>query len=111
MPKRTVIIVALFGALAIMSTLSMMAGCESSAVNQPQAEGQAAQEPVDLVNNRDLKGGAQLWAENCMRCHNIRSPRSYTDAQWEVAAHHMRVRGNLLADEHRSILAFLKSGN
>lgn len=57
------------------------------------------------------KGGAQLWAENCVRCHNIRSPSSYSDAQWEVAMHHMRIRANLTAEEHRKILEFLKSAN
>lgn len=56
------------------------------------------------------KGGAQLWAENCQRCHNMRSPSSYNDAQWEVAMMHMRLRANLLPEEHKKILAFLKSG-
>ena len=56
------------------------------------------------------KGGAQLWAENCQRCHNTRSPSSYNDAQWEVAMMHMRVRANLTPEEHKKILAFLKQG-
>lgn len=56
-------------------------------------------------------GGAQLWAQNCGHCHNIRSPESYSDAQWEVAMLHMRVRANLTADEHEKILAFLKSAH
>jgi mono/diheme cytochrome c family protein len=55
--------------------------------------------------------GAQLWANNCMHCHNSRSPSSYSDAQWEVATMHMRVRANLTAEEHREILAFLKSAH
>lgn len=57
------------------------------------------------------KGGAQLWAENCLRCHNSRSPSSYSDGEWEVAMHHMRVRANLTAEEHRIILEFLKASN
>ena len=56
-------------------------------------------------------GGAQLWAQNCGHCHNIRSPNSYSDAQWEVAVLHMRVRANLTAEEHKQILAFLKSAH
>jgi hypothetical protein len=56
------------------------------------------------------KGGAQLWAENCQRCHNTRSPSSYNDAQWEVAMMHMRVRANLTPEEHKKILEFLKQG-
>lgn len=57
------------------------------------------------------KSGAQLWAENCVRCHNIRSPSSYSSAQWEVAMMHMRVRANLTPEEHKKILEFLKSGS
>lgn len=56
------------------------------------------------------KGAAQLWAENCQRCHNTRSPSSYNDAQWEVAMLHMRVRANLTPEEYKKILEFLKSG-
>ncbi len=57
------------------------------------------------------KGGAELWAENCIRCHNIRSPSSYSPAQWEVVMMHMRVRANLTPDEQKKILEFLKSGS
>src|SRR5207249_6884326 len=57
------------------------------------------------------KGGAQLWAENCIRCHNIRSPSNYSPAQWEVVMMHMRVRANLTPEEHKKILEFLKSGS
>jgi cytochrome c553 len=56
------------------------------------------------------KGGAELWAENCVRCHNIRSPSNYSPAQWEVVMMHMRVRANLTPEEHKKILEFLKSG-
>lgn len=56
------------------------------------------------------KSGAQLWAENCIRCHNIRSPSSLSPVQWEVALMHMRVRANLTPEEHKKILEFLKSG-
>jgi mono/diheme cytochrome c family protein len=55
--------------------------------------------------------GPQLWAENCGRCHYIRSPNSQSDAQWEVVAMHMRLRANLTAHEYREILAFLKSAH
>ena len=57
------------------------------------------------------KSGAQLWAENCVRCHNIRSPGSLSPVQWEVALMHMRVRANLTPEEHKKILEFLKSGS
>jgi len=57
------------------------------------------------------KAGVQLWAENCSSCHNMRPPDSYSDAQWDVAVLHMRVRANLTAIEARSIAKYLKSAN
>ena len=57
----------------------------------------------------DAPDGSKLWAQNCIRCHNTRSPTSYSEAQWEVSMLHMRIRANLTAEEHRAILAFLKS--
>ncbi len=57
------------------------------------------------------RGGAQLWGDNCARCHNSRSPSEFDDGQWDVIAHHMRVRANLTAYEYDAILGFLKSAN
>jgi len=57
------------------------------------------------------KGGAQLWAENCGRCHNLRPPTMYSQDQWEVAVNHMRIRAELTANEARKIAEFLKSAN
>src|SRR5438309_1685085 len=57
------------------------------------------------------KGGAQLWAENCQRCHTIRSPSEYSGAKWEVVMQHMRVISNLTPEEHKQILEFLKSSS
>jgi len=56
------------------------------------------------------KGGTQLWAENCQRCHTMRSPSEYSGAKWEVVMQHMRVIANLTPEEHKQILEFLKSG-
>ncbi len=57
------------------------------------------------------KSGAQLWSDNCMRCHNLRSPDSYSAAQWEVTVHHMRLRANLTGQEAQKITDFLKSAS
>ena len=63
------------------------------------------------VSQKQTKGGSQLWSENCARCHNMRSPSSYSDAEWGVVMHHMRIRAILTAEEHKKILEFLKSAN
>jgi hypothetical protein len=57
------------------------------------------------------KGGAQLWAENCQRCHTMRSPSEYSGAKLEVVMQHMRVIANLTPEEHKQIVEFLKSGS
>lgn len=57
------------------------------------------------------KSGAQLWGENCLRCHNTPSPETFSDLEWDVAVMHMRVRANLTEDEAVKIVAFLKTAN
>lgn len=57
------------------------------------------------------KGGAQLWTENCARCHNSRSPSEFSDAQWDIAMTHMRTRAGLTSVETEKIVKFLQSGN
>jgi cytochrome c1 len=57
------------------------------------------------------KSGAQLWGENCNRCHNAPSPAIYSDAQWEVVGDHMRYKANLTDQEVKKIVEFLKSAN
>jgi hypothetical protein len=70
----------------------------------------AGDESVALMPINE-RGGAQLWGDNCARCHNSRSPSEFDDGQWDVIAHHMRVRANLTGYEHDTILRFLKSAN
>jgi len=98
---RTCKWIGLPGATIIISCagLTWLIGC---AANKPS--GEVAAGPTG-------KSGAQLWAENCVRCHNIRSPGSLSPAQWDVATMHMRVRANLTPEEHKKILEFLKSGS
>jgi len=57
------------------------------------------------------KGGAQLWAENCTRCHYAPPPDRYSDAQWDVVVQHMRLRADLTGAEARQIAEFLKASN
>lgn len=82
------------------ATSLLIFGCQAASTGQSTAQGARLGKP-----------GAQLWAESCNRCHNYRSPGSYSDAQWSVAMHHMRIRANLTAEEEKEILAFLKSSN
>ena len=55
-----------------------------------------------------MKSGAQLWAENCQRCHNTPSPSSFSPEQWETVGMHMQTRALITEDEKNKIVAFLK---
>ncbi len=55
--------------------------------------------------------GAQTWANNCARCHNMRDPKELRDDQWRAVVSHMRVRGNLTGKEARDVLMFLQGSN
>lgn len=59
----------------------------------------------------EAKSGAQLWGENCLRCHNSPSPETFSDIEWDVAVMHMRVRANLTEEEAIKIAEFLKTAN
>jgi hypothetical protein len=54
------------------------------------------------------KSGAQLWAENCQRCHNTPSPATYSPEQWETVGLHMQSRALITDEERTKIVEFLK---
>src|SRR5438477_6941743 len=90
------------GIIVCCAALTWLIGCASNAKTGEVTTG--------TTPSATEKSGAQLWAENCIRCHNIRSPGNYSPAQWDVVMMHMRVRANLTPEEHKKILAFLKAG-
>ena len=57
------------------------------------------------------QGRAALWSSRCGGCHYMRSPSSFSDANWDLVVHHMRVRAYLTPDEAEAIAEFLKAGN
>ena len=57
------------------------------------------------------KSGAQLWGENCARCHNAPSPATYSDDQWGIIMGHMKIKAGLTDMEAKKIATFLKSAN
>ena len=54
------------------------------------------------------KSGAQLWSENCQRCHNTPSPATFSHEQWETIGLHMQTRALLTDQEREKIVEFLK---
>ncbi len=66
--------------------------------------------PIASVASPITVGGTK-WSQRCGQCHNLRPPSEYSDAQWAVSLHHMRVRVPLTGEEQRDILAFLQASN
>lgn len=83
---------------------AVLAGCAGHE-DAPKAD--AA--PVAAVVSE--KGGAQIWAENCSRCHNMQAPDRYSSAQWATLVHHMRLRADLTGEETRKITEFLQASH
>ena len=67
----------------------------------------ACKVPEDIAN----KSGAQLWGENCNRCHNAPDPHTFSDDQWDAATEHMRQKALLTDQEITKIRVFLKTAN
>lgn len=91
--------------------LLLLAGTTWNVFAEPKGNEKAGSKSSDPVSNDSYMGltGEELWSNNCMRCHNIRPPTMYSDAQWDVIVHHMRLRANITGQEQRAIVEFLKS--
>ena len=61
-----------------------------------------------VVGQETIAKGAQLWSDNCARCHNPRPPTEFNDKNWQTLIQHMRIRGGLTGEEAREILAFIE---
>ena len=57
------------------------------------------------------KSGAQLWSENCARCHNVPGPGEFNNDNWEIVGMHMQVRANITQTDANKIIDFMKSTN
>lgn len=64
-----------------------------------------AQDPNVMIE------GARLWSDNCMRCHNARSPLERNDQDWKTIVIHMRARANLTKSEADKIVAYIQQVN
>jgi hypothetical protein len=82
-----------------------VAGGQASSVSQPTGRTASPARPASIA------AGGKAWGQRCGRCHNLRPPSEYSDAQWAVAVQHMRVRVPLTGEEQRRILEFLQATN
>jgi len=92
------------GAGATIATLLLtsMAGVSTASAKKPVTK---------KPDTMQIVRGAKAWKNNCSRCHNLRSPKELTDAEWDTSVTHMRIRANLSKADADDILAFLKASN
>jgi len=57
------------------------------------------------------QSGAQLWGNNCIRCHNIPSPEAYNDQEWTAIVNHMQKVAGFTVKDADKIAEFMKSAN
>jgi hypothetical protein len=88
------------------AVLACVWGC-----GQSGAASSAPAEDHNVAQASTSESGAQLWAANCARCHNVRAPQSFSDAQWEAVVMHMRLRADLTGPEQRKITEFLQASH
>jgi cytochrome c2 len=86
-----------------------LTGCSSSGSASTASTTAGAGSNSSRAELASAKGGAQLWTENCSRCHNLRPPDYYSPGRWAIVGQHMRVRGYLTGEEERQVTAFLQS--
>ena len=90
----------------VLAAALVIVGCNTAG---PQKVENPANNPEATVS--EGLSASELWSRNCARCHNMISPDRYSDTEWEIAMHHMRLRANLTGEDHRKILEFLKRAN
>jgi nitrate/TMAO reductase-like tetraheme cytochrome c subunit len=95
----------------IVALVFLICGCASWDMFAGPKTDQTTTQSDTTVSSDSYMGlsGEELWSNNCLRCHNIRPPTMYSEAQWDVIVHHMRLRGNITGQEQRAIVEFLKS--
>jgi cytochrome c5 len=68
--------------------LLLFASATWNLLAEPKGNGKqkTTTESAGAVSNDSYMGltGEELWSNNCLRCHNIRPPTMYNNAQWDV---------------------------
>jgi cytochrome c5 len=101
----------LYRASGIVMAILILAFLNWTALAQPKEKRkeESSSESTTAANAGNGPSGEELWSMNCKRCHNIQPSTMYSNEQWDVILHHMRVRANLTGADQRAIAEFLKS--
>jgi hypothetical protein len=66
--------------------------------------------PLSKAERRKLiLRGSKLWSVYCNECHNARPPGEKAPHEWDQEIMHMRMLGNIPAENARALVEYLKS--
>lgn len=91
--------------MSALALLTLSVGCASGGPEGSSVELEAS-DPGQLI-----AAGAQVYGNNCARCHNARAAAEKTDLEWDLVVAHMRARANLTGSQARAVQAFLAMVN
>ena len=69
----------------------------------------SAQAPSKDEKRRLILKGSKLWPVYCNQCHNARPPGEKAPYEWDQEIMHMRMLGNMPADDARALVEYLKT--
>ena len=69
-----------------------------------------AAESMSKAEHRKLVlKGSKLWSVYCNECHNARPPGEKAPHEWDQEIMHMRMLGNIPAENARALVEYLKA--
>ncbi|WP_019603389.1 c-type cytochrome [Teredinibacter turnerae] len=63
---------------------------------------------VSVIAEKPALNGAEVFNNNCVRCHNARSTDEFTLAEWAVIMPHMREKAHLTGAETNAVMDFFR---
>lgn len=83
----------------------LLAGVALGSVCKPAS----AQTMSKAEKRRLILKGSKLWPVYCNQCHNARPPGEKAPYEWDQEIMHMRMLGNIPADNARALVEYLKA--
>ncbi len=69
----------------------------------------SAQQLSKAEKRRLFVKGAKLWPIYCNQCHSARTPGEKSPYEWDQEIMHMRMLGNIPAEDARALVQYLKA--
>lgn len=88
----------------------LLIACLFAVLSVGSATRPAFADTVSKAERRELiLKGAKLWPIYCNQCHNARPPGEKAPYEWDQEIMHMRMLGNIPAEDARALVQYLKA--